>query len=273
MIQSFHAGMMSPKAFETRLQKLFELRSSSFWRPCREVPMPLRALPIYSCKANILRIFQNWCFLQWLVHYKNRNIIFWKDKKKHFHFALSTTEALGSLWLSETLQPLGSPTVMRRACRLLKLLPASAKTSWSQSGNDRNKRRVKIRKLFETSNMDEFVAWKKTEESRIHFVHNSMACAAPDFVFEKWLRDANVVECIYSDIFGTKTPLWGRKRIFVESWVFCSSCVYLADGFSVNFHTRTTQAWNLIIDRLQAIAKHRPMVRAFGQIPPRCAQL
>ena len=87
MIQSFHAGMMSPKAFETLLQKLFELRSSSFWRPCREVPMPLRALPIiYSCKANILRIFQNWCFLQWLVHYKIQTSSFERTKKQTFPF-------------------------------------------------------------------------------------------------------------------------------------------------------------------------------------------
>ena len=93
------------------------------------------------------------------------------------------------------------------------------------------------------------MAWnKKQEESRIHFAHNFYglpACLQISFFQQvsawcqhRWMH----ITLIFLDIFGTKkicTPLWGRKRIFVGSWVFCSSiCVYLSDGYSLNFHTR-----------------------------------
>lgn len=125
-------------------------------------------------------------------------------------------------------------TVMRRGCCLVNLLPTLAATKWKYSKQNPG---WKYGTYLKTATW--MSSWLEKKQRNLGFTLCIILwlASAADFVFQKRVRDANVVECIYSDIFGTKKtcpPLWGRKRIFCWglSILFQHLCLYLADWFS-----------------------------------------
>ena len=147
------------------LQKHFRIKII-FLTLCREVPIALSAVPIVgrqlSFKSFKIDVSCNgWCTTT------IQTSSFERTRSKLFHFALSTTETLGSLWLRMSSNPFWNSaasgvTVMLRGCCLVNLLPTFAATRWKYSKQNQGWK----------YGTDEFMAWKKTEESRIHFVHN-----------------------------------------------------------------------------------------------------
>lgn len=134
---------------------------------------------------------------------------------------------------SEILQPLGSPWCPGVVVWWISFQPWPSKpATW----------------------MSSWLETKNQEESRIHFVHNFYglpACLQISFFQQvsqvsawcqhRWMH----ITLIFLDIFGTKkicTPL-EEESVFLLSLeysvpAFAFICVYLADGCSLNFHTR-----------------------------------
>ena len=111
------------------LQKHFRIKII-FLTLCREVPIALSAVPIVgrqsSFKSFKIDVSCNgWCTTT------IQTSSFERTQSKLFHFALSTTETLGSLWLRMSSNPFWNSaasgvTVMLRGCCLVNLLPTLA---------------------------------------------------------------------------------------------------------------------------------------------------
>jgi len=111
------------------LQKHFRIKII-FLTLCREVPIALSAVPIVgrqlSFKSFKIDVSCNgWCTTT------IQTSSFERTQSKLFHFALSTTETLASLWLRMSSNPFWNSaasgvTVMLRGCCLVNLLPTLA---------------------------------------------------------------------------------------------------------------------------------------------------
>ena len=249
------------------LQKHFRIKII-FLTLCREVPIALSAVPRVgrqlSFKSSKIDVSCNgWCTTT------IQTSSFERTQSKLFHFApiqqlkhLVPFLKFCSLWGHRDASGLLSGESPSNLGRL------NQQPGWVHGLKQKNKRNLgfTLRIIFMACRL----------ASRFRF-------------FNKWVRDANIVECILLWYFWISLEQKRYVHLYEEESVFLLGLEYSVPAFAFiwvmdihwifihasekdlrqGFPGSTEPLWAISDHfRLPAIAKHRPMVRAFGQIPP-----